>query len=538
MHAILALSFHPAFTPPKSGGEERLFYLLNGLSEYYDVTLVSFTYPNKENTVETVNHSPRFKEIRIPKTNISLFLHYIVNKCSPIKECSAVITSIESRFNKNFKKILKDELKNFDILMYESPFLFTTPARIFTGKKIVYNAYNNEYELMKPGFSNSILGVFLLKYVFNIEKKLVKNCDLIFVVSDDDQNSLIQTYNANPEKFSLVPNGIPVAEYNPIFYQRSGCKTPPICLFIGSYHPPNIEAVNQIVKMSALLPDVVFLIAGNVSQFFTNQEGLTERCVPKEIPLFGDFQDIRLIDGFYSLECWDTTPIVWTKPESKITVSQNIESLSIKLFSPHCQTIRVSGDSVQTIFSLGYGWNTLDILLSAQQETLVSLTCEKELTDPNRILGVAIQSIGYTKSGLKFNLDFNDSRNQISTFINSKNVYILGQISDKEKTEIFKIADIALNPMISGSGTNIKVLGYLSAGIPTITTPTGARGLNLIDREHVLICDLVEFPKKINELLADNYLAESLKQNGRKLVEEKFDWNTIVNDMSEKIARI
>ncbi len=99
MRTILALSFHPAFTPPKSGGEERLFYVLTGLSKYFDVTLVSFTHPNKDNTMETVTHADHFKEIRIPKTKISSGLHHFVGKYSSINECSAVITSIESRFN-------------------------------------------------------------------------------------------------------------------------------------------------------------------------------------------------------------------------------------------------------------------------------------------------------------------------------------------------------------------------------------------------------------------------------------------------------
>jgi glycosyltransferase involved in cell wall biosynthesis len=539
MRVILALCFHPAFTPPKSGGEERLFYILTGLSKYYDVMLVSFTYPNTDNAVETVNHNEHFKEIRIPKTNISSVLYRVVNNFSSIKECSAVITSIESRFNKNFKKILEDKLKNTDILMFESPFLFTHPNRFFTGKKIVYNAYNNEYELMKPGFSDSYVGTFLLKYVFAIEKKLVKNCDLIFVVSEDDQNSLVQTYDTDPKKFHVAPNGTPVAKYNPIFYQRTGSKNPPVCLFIGSFHPPNIEAVNQIVTMSVQLPEVIFLIAGNVSLFFTNQVGLTERCVIKEIPFLGNIQDVRLIDGFHSPEWWGTTPIIWTKPESKIALSKNIESLSIKLFSPHSQTIEiVEGVTHTSIYPLVYGWNTLDIPVSVQQEILLSFSCEKELHDPNRILGVAVKSIEFIKNGIRSNLDFNDSRSQISHFINSKNVYLLGQISDEVKAEIFKIADVALNPMMSGSGTNIKVLGYLSAGIPTITTPTGARGLDLIDREHVLTCDLAEFPQKINELLTNESLAKSLKNNGRKLVEEKFDWDAIVDDMSEKIGRL
>ena len=256
------------------------------------------------------------------------------------------------------------------------------------------------------------------------------------------------------------------------------------------------------------------------------------------MPCFGNLKDIQLIAGFYSPECWDTTPMIWTKPELKIEISQNIESLSIKLFSPQNQTVRVVDDLTHTtIFPLVYGWNTLDIVITAQTGTLLSLTCEKEFRDPKRILGIAVQSIEYTKDGNKFNIDINDSQ-KISAFIKAKNVHLLGQISDDEKTEIFKIADLALNPMTSGSGTNIKVLGYLSAGIPTITTPTGARGLNLIDRKHVLISDLADFPNRINELLEDNYLAESLKKNGRDLVEEKFDWDIIVNDMSEKIAGI
>ena len=70
MKTILALSFHPAFYPPKSGGEERLYYVYQHLSASYDVTLISFTYQNDDNSVEIVEHNPSFKEIRIPKTSL------------------------------------------------------------------------------------------------------------------------------------------------------------------------------------------------------------------------------------------------------------------------------------------------------------------------------------------------------------------------------------------------------------------------------------------------------------------------------------
>jgi glycosyltransferase involved in cell wall biosynthesis len=92
--------------------------------------------------------------------------------------------------------------------------------------------------------------------------------------------------------------------------------------------------------------------------------------------------------------------------------------------------------------------------------------------------------------------------------------------------------------MLSGSGTNIKVLAYLSAGVPTITTPVGARGLDLINQEHAIICDIADFPEKIRELLSDDHLADTLKKTGRNLVEKRYEWDLIVQDMAEKLLRL
>ena len=168
----------------------------------------------------------------------------------------------------------------------------------------------------------------------------------------------------------------------------------------------------------------------------------------------------------------------------------------------------------------------------------LTLTCEKELSEKGRVLGVAFKQIEYANDEGTFIFDLTGSGNRISRFITSKKVYLLGQVSEKEKDRIYKISDIALNPMQSGSGTNIKVLGYLSAGIPVITSRTGARGLDLIDHEHALICDIADFPSKIRDLLLDDQLAGKLKKNGRNLVEERYDWESIVKDMSGKIAGI
>ncbi|MBN1825965.1 MAG: glycosyltransferase family 4 protein [Candidatus Eisenbacteria bacterium] len=46
----------------------------------------------------------------------------------------------------------------------------------------------------------------------------------------------------------------------------------------------------------------------------------------------------------------------------------------------------------------------------------------------------------------------------------------------------FRAADIGLNPILSGSGSNVKVLQYLGAGLAVLSTPFGMRGFGELKR--------------------------------------------------------
>ncbi|WP_371373432.1 glycosyltransferase family 4 protein [Sporomusa aerivorans] len=65
------------------------------------------------------------------------------------------------------------------------------------------------------------------------------------------------------------------------------------------------------------------------------------------------------------------------------------------------------------------------------------------------------------------------------------NVALLGIISAQEQRRLFSLADVALNPVRSGSGTNLKMLEYMAAGIPVVTTNVGARGISQNDGSSV-----------------------------------------------------
>jgi len=118
------------------------------------------------------------------------------------------------------------------------------------------------------------------------------------------------------------------------------------------------------------------------------------------------------------------------------------------------------------------------------------------------------------------------------------NVLAFGVVDELEKYEIYKLADIAINPMFSGSGTNIKMLDYFSAGIPVVTTETGARGLTIEHNKEAIICRPDTMHQLILQLMRDQKLQDKLKKNARTLVESAYSWDKIVKDIENHIEKI
>ena len=118
------------------------------------------------------------------------------------------------------------------------------------------------------------------------------------------------------------------------------------------------------------------------------------------------------------------------------------------------------------------------------------------------------------------------------------NVLAFGVVSELEKYEIYKLADIAINPMFSGSGTNLKMLDYFSAGIPVVTTETGARGLTIEHNKEAIICSPETMLQSILQLMDDQQLQDKLRKNARVLVESTYSWDRIATEIERYIEQI
>ncbi len=107
------------------------------------------------------------------------------------------------------------------------------------------------------------------------------------------------------------------------------------------------------------------------------------------------------------------------------------------------------------------------------------------------------------------------------------NVGLLWIVSDEVKNKVFSVADFALNPMTSGTGTNLKMFDYMSAGIPIITTRFGTRGIG--NKDVFVLAEVDEMESAITKFDAKE--AEDKVLAARRYVEDVFDWKVAVQPM-------
>jgi glycosyltransferase involved in cell wall biosynthesis len=87
-------------------------------------------------------------------------------------------------------------------------------------------------------------------------------------------------------------------------------------------------------------------------------------------------------------------------------------------------------------------------------------------------------------------------------------------------------ADLALCPLRTGSGTSLKTIEYLAAGLPLVTTAFGVRGLDVVPGVEAEVCDLQDMPARSGALAADP-ARRALLARGARLAAERFSWQEI-----------
>lgn len=102
-----------------------------------------------------------------------------------------------------------------------------------------------------------------------------------------------------------------------------------------------------------------------------------------------------------------------------------------------------------------------------------------------------------------------------------------------DPADYLREAAVAVNPAVSGSGVNIKLVEYLSVGVPVVSTDRGQRGLGLRADSDLLVADTApDFADAVTSLLASPQRARDMGRRGRATAEEILDVDASLETMA------
>ena len=119
------------------------------------------------------------------------------------------------------------------------------------------------------------------------------------------------------------------------------------------------------------------------------------------------------------------------------------------------------------------------------------------------------------------------------------NLLVTGRVDDGRRDDLLLAADLALNPMAAGSGTNIKMFDYMAAGLPVLTTEIGARGICTARSapEGIFVEPLAAFPTRCLPLATATLVDPAYGLAVRALVRKRYSWGRISGELGSLLRR-
>lgn len=118
------------------------------------------------------------------------------------------------------------------------------------------------------------------------------------------------------------------------------------------------------------------------------------------------------------------------------------------------------------------------------------------------------------------------------------NVRRHGVVSDESKGHLLGQASLALNPMESGSGSNVKVLDYLSYGLPVLSTPFGVRGIQAEAGKDYLEASLEQFPEAVRTAAGNREVLSAVAEAGNALALARYTWEAIAQSTAQTLEKL
>lgn len=129
------------------------------------------------------------------------------------------------------------------------------------------------------------------------------------------------------------------------------------------------------------------------------------------------------------------------------------------------------------------------------------------------------------------------SGGDLEKFRSVDGVAVVGEVEDSN--QFIRALDILVAPILSGSGTRVKILQSLSIGVPVVATTMAMEGLELHDNKEILVADAPsEWAKAIDQLADNLELWLSISKGGQSYLKRNHNVLSIGSAVKSFISKI
>lgn len=111
------------------------------------------------------------------------------------------------------------------------------------------------------------------------------------------------------------------------------------------------------------------------------------------------------------------------------------------------------------------------------------------------------------------------------------NVFVTGYVNSV--IPFLTESAVMIAPMRVGAGIQNKILEALAVGTPVVTSHIGAEGLD--SQKLIIANDPKDISDRIVEVIKDSELRAKYAVEGRKYIEEKFNWDSVLTSLDKLI---
>lgn len=116
-------------------------------------------------------------------------------------------------------------------------------------------------------------------------------------------------------------------------------------------------------------------------------------------------------------------------------------------------------------------------------------------------------------------------------------VVVTGRV--ESMADIIRQCEVAIAPMISGSGMQFKILEAMACGIPVVTTTLGKGVIAALSEHELLVADDPgHFCRQVVSVLTDPRRAAYIGERARVFVEKRHSWASAANQIDEAYHRL